>query len=191
MKSFLTGIVIGILIVPVAVYYYFVSGRAPVATADSPLPFERKLAHSALRAHIEKELPKSPTIPANEENFMAGAEIYREHCAVCHGFPGVDQSAIARGMFPKPPQLFKGKGVTDDEPGESYWKVAKGIRLTGMPSFQSALSETQIWQVSLLLANADKISDRVKQDLKPPTSEGTLAPGTPARAPSVSSPRKR
>jgi mono/diheme cytochrome c family protein len=34
--------------------------------------------------------------------------------------------------------------------------VANGIRLTGMPAFKDILSETQIWQVSLLLANADK-----------------------------------
>ena len=47
-------------------------------------------------------------------------------------------------------------GVSDDPPGETYWKVANGIRLTGMPSFKSVLTETEMWQVSLLLANADK-----------------------------------
>ncbi len=47
-------------------------------------------------------------------------------------------------------------GVTDDPPGETYWKVANGIRLTGMPSFKSVLTDTEMWQVSLLLANADK-----------------------------------
>ena len=34
-------------------------------------------------------------------------------------------TAIAKGMFPKVPQLFKGKGVTDDPVGETFWKVAK------------------------------------------------------------------
>ena len=47
-------------------------------------------------------------------------------------------------------------GVSDDPPGETYWKVANGIRLTGMPSFKSVLTDTEMWQVSLLLANADK-----------------------------------
>ena len=28
-------------------------------------------------------------------------------------------------MFPTPPHLFKGHGVTDDPPGETYWKVAQ------------------------------------------------------------------
>jgi mono/diheme cytochrome c family protein len=47
-------------------------------------------------------------------------------------------------------------GVSDDPPGETYWKVANGIRLSGMPSYNQVLSDTEMWQVSVLLANADK-----------------------------------
>ncbi len=39
-------------------------------------------------------------------------------------------------------------GVSDDEAGETYWKVANGIRLTGMPSYSHVLTDTQMWQVS-------------------------------------------
>lgn len=191
MRIFLTGIVVGILIVPLALHFYFASGRAPVATADKPLPFEGKLAKAALHARIDKELLKSPPIPASEESYLGGAQVYREHCAICHGLPGLDQEVIAKGMFPKPPHLFKGKGVTDDEPGETYWKVVNGIRLTGMPAFKSSLSDTEMWQVSLLLANADKISDRVKQELKPRMPQEAPPSRTSARAPSVRSPQKR
>ena len=52
---------------------------------------------------------------------------------------------------------FKGKGVTDDPAGVTYWKVANGIRLTGKPGFGNSLSKEQMWQVSLLLANSDKL----------------------------------
>jgi mono/diheme cytochrome c family protein len=76
---------------------------------------------------------------------------------VCHGLPAGKQTAIAEGEFPKPPHLFRGKGVTDDTAGETYWKVANGIRLTGMPGFEKSLSTDEMWQVSLLLANADKL----------------------------------
>ena len=180
MKTFLAGLVIGIVLVPVVVYFYFVSGRAPVATGDKTLPFERTLANGALHARIDEEMPKSAPVATNESNDVAGAQVYREHCEVCHGLPGLEQTDIARGMFPKPPHLFRGKGVTDDQPGETYWKVANGIRLTGMPSFKQSLSEIQMWQVSVLLANADKISDAVKQELKPPGSLGAPPPNTQA-----------
>ena len=32
--------------------------------------------------------------------------------------------------------------MSDDPPGETYWKVANGIRLTGMPSYKELLTET-------------------------------------------------
>ena len=46
--------------------------------------------------------------------------------------------------------------VSDDPAGETYWKVANGIRLSGMPAFSHVLNQTEMWQVSQLLANADK-----------------------------------
>jgi hypothetical protein len=71
-------------------------------------------------------------------------------------------------MFPHPPQFFNGDTVTDDPPGETYWKAANGIRLTGMPGYKASLSETQLWQVSLLLAHADKLPPAVKAAVAEP-----------------------
>jgi len=83
-----------------------------------------------------------------------------------------------------PPELFKGKGVTDDPPAESYWKVFNGIRLTGMPGFGQSLSETQMWQISLLVANADKLPHSVIAVLEgrseTPMAEPPTAPGKPS-----------
>ena len=45
-------------------------------------------------------------------------------------------------------------GVSDNKPGAIYWKVANGIRLTGMPAFDHILNQTEMWQVSLLLKRA-------------------------------------
>ena len=165
MKKFILGLILGLIAVPALVYFYFSSGRAPVATSAPPMPFERTMAHTALHARMDKEMPKSPPISADEAAYMAGAQIYKEDCAVCHGLPGQAQTAIAKGMFPEPPKLFEGTGVTDDSPGETYWKVAGGIRMTGMPGFEKTLMTTQMWQVSLLLANADKLPKSVKDSL--------------------------
>ena len=73
-------------------------------------------------------------------------------------------------MFPHAPELLNGKGVTDDPPGETFWKAKNGIRLSGMPEFGSHLSDEQLWQVSLLLANADKLPESAKQVLAPAPS---------------------
>jgi len=68
-------------------------------------------------------------------------------------------------MFPSPPELFRGKGVTDDDAWETYWKVESGIRMTGMPGFKKHLTEAQIWQVTVLLKNADRMPASVRSQL--------------------------
>ena len=165
MKKVLVGFVVGLIVVPLAIYVYFAYGMAPVATAAPEMPFEKLLAKKALRVRGEREMPRSVPIATDESNYAAGAHIYREHCAVCHGLPKQPQTAIAKGMYPKPPALLEGKGVTDDSAGETYWKVAGGIRMSGMPGFQQTLSSTEMWQVSILLAHADNLPQKVQDSL--------------------------
>jgi hypothetical protein len=74
--------------------------------------------------------------------------------------------------------------LTDDEAWETYWKVSGGIRMTGMPGFADHLGETKMWQVSILLKNADKISPGVKAEL---TGDMT-ATAVPASSPAQSAP---
>jgi thiosulfate dehydrogenase len=165
MKAFLAGLVMGIVLVPAAMYLYLWLGYAPVSTKAAPFPFERKMANMALEKRIEKEAPKDSPVQSTEQNLLAGAKVYIENCTVCHGTTAESESAIAKGMFPPPPPLLHGKGVTDDPAGETYWKVANGIRLTGMPGFSGSLTEEQMWQVSELLATADKLPQSVKDEL--------------------------
>ena len=86
-------------------------------------------------------------------------------------------------MYPGAPQLWEPHGdgvvgVSDDPPGVTYWKVKNGIRLSGMPAFEHVLNDTQMWQVSQLLASADKplpgaALDLMKKplDLDPPAPQ--------------------
>jgi thiosulfate dehydrogenase len=168
MKQFIFGVIAALVLIVVGGYAYLALGLAPVATAAPPLPFEKRITSIALNARIDKEAPKSSPIPASDAVYAGGAKIYRDHCAVCHGLPGQEQTAIAKGEFPKPPELFKLKGVTDDPVGETYWKVANGIRLTGMPGFSDSLSTEQMWQVTLLLLDRDKLPPAVQTTLQAP-----------------------
>ena len=58
--------------------------------------------------------------------------------------------------------------VTEFGPeGVTYWKLTHGIRLSGMPGFADTLSDTQRWQVTMLVAHADKISPTVQAAFGP------------------------
>jgi thiosulfate dehydrogenase len=158
--KFLLGLILGLLVLPVAALIYLHFGHPPVAVADEAFTMEREIVHNPLHARIEHEMqPKAPISPS-ETNLLIGAHIYRQQCAACHGLYG-RPSPFAEHMYPDAPQLWQPHGggvvgVSDDPPGETYWKVKNGIRLTGMPAFDKVLNDTQMWQVSLLLAGADK-----------------------------------
>jgi thiosulfate dehydrogenase len=186
MKGFVVGVLIGVLLFAGGLYYYFVSGMAPAAAADPPMFMEKKMAARSLDAHIEKANLPAPPIQPSEDNYVAGAKLYKDQCAVCHGLPDQKPPAIANNMYPHATLMFKGKGVSDDPPQESYWKVKNGIRLTGMPSFTGVLEDTQMWQVALFVANSDKLPDSAKKLLAPeppPAAVMTAAPPPASKAP--------
>jgi len=163
MKGFVIGLVIGVLILPVFAYFYIRSGRVPVAASDNPLPFEKYLAHGGLHARIQREAPQRDANEFTPADLVAGAQIFQRDCGFCHGSPQQSPFEGAHGMFPRPPRLFTDEMVTDDPVGHTYWVVKNGIRLSGMPGFKESLSDQQIWQISALLARADKLPPEVTE----------------------------
>jgi mono/diheme cytochrome c family protein len=168
---FVLGIVVTVGVIVVGGYLYLHYGHPPVAAADPAFPMEAQIVHVPLEARIQREI-QQPPFPASEDAFESGATVYKNECAFCHGLPGQD-SKFGNAMYPSAPQLFKKHkqgnvvGVSDDEPGEIYWKVKNGIRLTGMPAYQHILDDSDMWDVSLLLKNADQqLPDPVTQILK-------------------------
>jgi thiosulfate dehydrogenase len=167
--------VLGFLSAPVllvaAVTVYFNFGRPPVAVADRHFPFEGSVLRHPVNKRIDHVLT-GPPFGSGEDVFEAGAHVYMTQCASCHGTPGRD-SAFAKNMYPMAPQLWRKGGpdhvfgVTEIETGRSYWKIANGIRLSGMPSYSKILTETEMWQVTLLLKHAsDQLPKPVMAILK-------------------------
>lgn len=173
---FLLGLILGLVLFPLGFIAYLYFGHVPVAVADAPLLMERTITHRSLNARIDREAPKSSPIEPSPTNLLIGAQIYRDNCSGCHGYYG-QSSAFGKHLFPEAPQLWAPHGngivgVSDDPVGETYWKVRNGIRLSGMPAFDNLLNQTQMWQVSVLLAHADKplpanVIDTVKPGAAP------------------------
>jgi thiosulfate dehydrogenase len=166
--NFVVGFVAGAIVLAVTVAAYFRMGLAPVAVSAPPMPFEHTLAHAALHAKVEKAANVQPPVEVTEATLLSGARTYRAACAVCHGLPGSGKTTLQKGMYPDPPDLLNGKGVTDDPVGSTHWVVQHGIRMTGMPSFESTFSDTQLWEVSLLLTRAHELPASVDQLLRKP-----------------------
>lgn len=171
MIKFLFGVVVGIGLVVLASYLFVTRGGIFMGTDTKPLPLERTIASAALTASIGKSADDPSPLPEDETNLLAGAKIYIQACAKCHG--QLDQaSGGAKGFYPHPPHLLPpDTGVTDDPVGTTHWVVKNGIRFSAMPAFNQKLSDSEIWQVSLLLRNANKLPNSVQDSLRQPQQQ--------------------
>jgi mono/diheme cytochrome c family protein len=73
---------------------------------------------------------------------LIGTEHFAAHCAVCHGAPGVPKGDIAHGLYPQPPNLAE--AAKRYSPGELFWIVKHGIKMSGMPAWADH-SDEELW----------------------------------------------
>jgi thiosulfate dehydrogenase len=164
---FFQGLVTGVILVVLGAYLFIIGGGMPVATQGKPLPLERLIAQISLHAAFREQAKMPAPFAVSPAHFLSGARVYRNHCAGCHGMLDQKESRFAEAMYPHPPFLLPPhEGVTDDPVGETYWKTKNGIRLTGMPGFVDILNDTELWEVSLFLANADHLPPEAQAQLK-------------------------
>jgi hypothetical protein len=84
----------------------------------------------SIKAHVAGLTP--PAGIEDEAKILTGTDHFADHCAVCHGAPGVPKGDIANGLYPQPPDLaVTSKRYTD---AELFWIVKHGIKMTGMPA---------------------------------------------------------
>jgi mono/diheme cytochrome c family protein len=165
-KWFVLGIAITLVFLAGGAYLFVKAGGISMETTAAPLPLEKAVAGMALNASMGHAADRKNPLPFNDDTMLAAARIFKQNCAVCHGIPGQPPTLISKGMFPPPPQLFEKQDmVTGDPEGETFWVVTHGIRLSGMPGFGSTLSDTERWQVTTLVAHADKVSPAVQAEL--------------------------
>jgi thiosulfate dehydrogenase len=164
-RAFILGVIVAILAAAGCIYLLLARGVIPASADSGPLPLESWAARLSLHASLAKEAPQIQNpVPLNDANLIAGIQLYGQHCAICHGTAAGDASTspVAKGEYPKPPQLAT-DGVEDDPEGVTYWKLAHGIRWTGMPSWKATLSDQQMWTLALFLKHMDKLSPAAEQ----------------------------
>ena len=156
-KGFILGLIVVFVGLIAGGYFCIKTGALPAGQDVKPGKLETWAAKTSLSATIHRETKglTSPLQPT-ESNLTAGASLYVANCQVCHGGPDAKASSIAKGLTPDPPQLAK-DGVEDDPEAMTYWKIAHGIRFSGMPSFRESLSDQEMWQIALFVKHMDAL----------------------------------
>ena len=133
---------------------YYVGADQPHWSPTSWLLNEAR--DRSIRAHASGiAVPAGLDDPAR---IMAGVTHYAEHCVVCHGAPGVERGDLAEGLYPRPPNLADAARL--HTPGELFWIVKHGIRMTGMPAWGDH-SDDELWATVALI---EKLPGMTEQD---------------------------
>jgi mono/diheme cytochrome c family protein len=121
----------------------------------------------ALRAAVARNAAgESEPPPSSEDDLTAGAEIYTEMCARCHGGAASDANALGASFYPPAPRL-SGRSSTYSE-RELFWIIKHGIRNTAMPAWGSLLSVEDIQDVAAVVKRFD---DLPASTLKPDSAD--------------------
>jgi mono/diheme cytochrome c family protein len=88
-----------------------------------------------------KDRSRSNPFAGNPDAPAAGARIFAEHCAPCHG---EDAAGKRQGQHIRP--NLHGDHVKQATPGELFWLLTNGSLKNGMPSW-SRLPDAQRWQL--------------------------------------------
>jgi mono/diheme cytochrome c family protein len=166
-KRFMAGVLSGVVAVCAVQLVVALAGlKLGLLSLNADAPpsaWETRLAGLAVHASIARHATKqSNPSPPTDENLVAGARIYREACARCHGNPTAGPSIYGASFYPPAPHL-PGRSTRSTE-AELFWIVKYGIRNTAMPAWRRLLSDQDIWQVVAVMKRFDNLSPTVEAE---------------------------
>lgn len=175
MRGFIGGIIFTVAATALAGYFIIRGGVIPANADGRPPGFEIWAARTSLHATLARAPRLADPRKQDAATQAAGLKVYEANCAVCHGDSRGRPTTIAAGLYQHAPQLGR-HGVEDDPQYVTYWKVAHGIRWTGMPAFRDTLSSAEIWQVTSFLKTMDALAPGVDRAWRTFRVQTPLAP---------------
>ena len=98
---------------------------------------DRAIAHHARDVVVPADL-------GDPKRIATGAGLYAEMCSSCHLAPGMEKTEISQGLYPQAPELAR---ASDLSPGEMFWTIKHGVKLSAMPAWGRTHSDTLIWDM--------------------------------------------
>lgn len=161
MKAFILGVLITIVALIGGGLFVAETGRVDMRADVPPPQFERHIAGGAMDASADRNAPKvtNPLQPSSD-NLIAGAKVYLDHCALCHGDPVRPHSPLEESFYPRPPQFMSDAADMGDQ--DNYYITQHGIRWSGMPAWKDVLSDQDIWEVVTFIGHMNNLPLDVK-----------------------------
>jgi mono/diheme cytochrome c family protein len=122
-----------------------------------PSQDETNLVNAAKDVAIPLEAGKKKNpLPDTDEVVSQGQEVFLGTCAQCHGADARGGTNIGRNMAP-PAMDLSSSHVQHWSDAELFWIIQNGVRLTGMPAWQSSISENDTWKLTHFIHNLPRL----------------------------------
>lgn len=152
-------VLLAALLVVLSAFLYVWLGFVDFRATMEPSSMEAAMAMMAVDAATERNAPRGPNpISPTSANLTTGVNLYRTHCAVCHGEPSQPESALV--FYPRAPQFLH--DPPDMPANENFFIIKNGIRWTGMPAWHHELTDGQIWTIVAFLQRIERLPPDVQ-----------------------------
>ena len=116
------------------------------------------------------------TVPYHASSISRGLELYRGHCAACHGAAGWGDGPAGAGL-PRKPADLTAPHTAQHTAGDMFWWLSRGIPAGGMPGFAGILSEDDCWDlINFIRALAAADGARMLSPAVEPNRPRVIAP---------------
>jgi len=156
----LAGIGALAIIVAVAAAIFFFGGFFDIAASEQDPDIVKWALVTVRTASIDRHGRDTSSVKLDDPAIVqAGARAFAARgCFNCHGGPGVEWQKFSEGLNPDPPDLKD--VVKERQPGQLFWVVKHGIKMTGMPSFGAiGADDKEIWSIVAFIKTLPTVSE--------------------------------
>ncbi|WP_372623589.1 c-type cytochrome [Falsiroseomonas sp.] len=158
--------VVAVLAVEAAVAAAWIySGFYPIAATQQHLPITYAVIETAYNRSIARYAASvgEPPDLAQPGLLPEGLRHYQDHCAQCHGAPGVAPAPFSLGMTPVPPPIV---GIARHRtPAQIFWVIKHGVKMSGMLGWELKLEDAEIWAIVALVTRMPTMTPIAYQEM--------------------------
>lgn len=144
MRAALLAVLVAAAVAGLAAGFVY-SGAYDVAADEPHWPLTERLLETVRARSIDARAAQLavPDDLADPKRVLIGAGQYAEMCEGCHLAPGVDDTPLRQGLYPRPPALADHRM----DPRTTFWVVKHGIKTTGMPAWGASHGDDVLWSI--------------------------------------------
>ncbi len=138
-----------------------------LSSRAKPTALESMLARNARHLAIPAGARSMQNLVAETPENLRDARLhFADHCAICHANDGSGDTAIGRGLYPKPPDLRREETQKLGD-GELFWIIENGVRFTGMSAFGGARgSQEDSWKLVRFIRHLPQLTAEERMEME-------------------------